>query len=257
MRVKQDTGYSRAAATWHPAKWVWCLLQSALNRPNVKLFTHTRVARVESAGEHYLVHTDRGTLRALHVVCATESYTPQLVPDFHDAVLPMQEQAASGEGGPPAMKGDTGISAKWFFTGRYASRVLFGSGGARLPDHEAGCNRPSRFLSKFVAGELLRYFGPYKLHMTNEWSGTVGYTPDEYPIVGLIDGNGYYVIAGMCGSGSAVSFNAGRCIVGRILGTDNDDDYPESFFAPSRLLDPDNHPWPETDSFSRDSQGSA
>ena len=52
----------------------------------------------------------------------------------------------------------------------------------------------------------------------------------------------------MCGSGSAVSFNAGRCIVNRILGlADEPDDYPETYFAPSRLLDPQGHRWPEID----------
>ncbi|MDP7349352.1 MAG: hypothetical protein QF735_14005, partial [Phycisphaeraceae bacterium] len=120
------------------------------------------------------------------------------------------------------------------------------SGGSRLPDHEAGRNRPSRFLTKLIAGEMKRNFGAYRLDMTNEWSGTVGYTPDEFPIVGCVDGRGQYIIGGMCGSGSGVSFNGGRCIANRILGcSDEEDDYPEPYFAPSRLLDPVHHPWPE------------
>ena len=81
--------------------------------------------------------------------------------------------------------------------------------------------------------------------MTNEWSGTVGYTPDQYPIVGTIDKKRQYIIAGMCGSGSGVSFNASRCIVNRILElTDESDDYPAEYFGPSRILDPANHVWP-------------
>ncbi len=248
MQVRHNAGFSLAAASWHPAKWVWCLFRRALATANVDLFTRTRVTRVEDDGQHYVVHTERGPIRARHVVYATESYTPNLQCQFHNAILPMQEQAASGEGGPAAMKPHIGISGSWFFAGRYTQRVLFGSGGSRLPDHQAGRNRPSQFLTKFVAAEMKRCFGPYRLHMTNEWSGTVGYTPDEYPIVGLMDGKRRYVIAGMCGSGSGVSLNAGRCIVNRILGiTDEPDDYPEAYFAPSRLLDPQSHPWPEID----------
>ena len=54
------------------------------------------------------------------------------------------------------------------------------------------------------------------------------------------------MIGGMAGSGSGVAFNAARCIVNRILGiTGESDDYPEAYFAPSRLLDPANHDWPE------------
>ena len=246
MALDHPAGFSKAAASWHPAKWVWCLLDCALRSPTVSLFTRTRVSQVESSGNGYRIHTDRGVIEAQHIVYATESYTPRLFPRFHDVIMPMQEQAASGTGGPEAMKPHIGISGAWMFCGRYGRRVLFGSGGSRLPDQQAGRNRPSRFLTKFVASELKRLYGPYRLHMTNEWTGTVGYTPDEYPIVGRIDDHGAYIIAGMCGSGSGVSFNGGRCIVNRILGrNDEDDDYPEPYFAPSRLLDPAHHAWPE------------
>ena len=50
----------------------------------------------------------------------------------------------------------------------------------------------------------------------------------------------------MAGSGTAVSFNGGRCIVNRILGDRSEpDDYPEAYFSPMRLLDPAGHTWPE------------
>lgn len=246
MQVEHNAGFSIAAASWHPARWVWSLLQAALREPHVQLFTRTRVTGIDDEGERYRVTTSRGAIHARHVVYATESYTPKLKQQFHGAILPMQEQAASGDGGPEAMKQHIGISGSWFFAGRYGRRVLFGSGGSRVRDQEAGRNRPSRFLTKFVAAEMLRHFGPYQLHMTNEWSGTVGYTPDEYPIVGLIDGKRQHIVAGMCGSGSGVSFNAGRCIVNRILGLmEEPDDYPDEYFGPSRLLDPANHNWPD------------
>jgi glycine/D-amino acid oxidase-like deaminating enzyme len=93
---------------------------------------------------------------------------------------------------------------------------------------------------------MKEHFGPYQLELTNEWSGTVGYTADEYPIVGSVDGQGSWIIAGMCGSGSGVSFNAASCLVNRILQLDDEqDDYPPEYFAPSRLLDPAGHRWPD------------
>jgi hypothetical protein len=58
-------------------------------------------------------------------------------------------------------------------------------------------------------------------------------------------GRNMWVIGGMCGSGTAVSFNGGRHVVTRVLGIDDErDDYPEEYFAPSRLLDPARHSWP-------------
>ncbi len=246
MQVEHQAGFSRAAASWHPAKWVWCLLGAALKKPSVGLWTRTPVLGVEDEGEHYRVSTQRGSLLTRHLVYATESYTPKLHPPLHDVILPAQQQAASGDGGPERMKPHVGISGSWYFAGRYGRRVLFGSGGARVADREAGRNKPSRFLTRFVAAEMKRHFGAYRLRMANEWSGTVGYTPDEYPIVGLLDGKRRHIIGGMAGSGSGVSFNGGRCIVNRILGLEDEpDDYPAAYFAPSRLMDPARHPWPE------------
>ena len=248
MRVDQPAGFSRQAASWHPAKWVWCLFDVALRSPVVELYTRTGVGSVHRRDGTYFVETQRGTVRAQHVVYATESYTPQLDAVFHDAIQPMQEQAASGDGGPATMEPHVGISGAWYFAGRYGRRVLFGSGGSRVSDAEAGRNRPSRFLTRFVAAEMKEHFGPYQLKLANEWSGTVGYTPDEFPIVGSIDGHGRWIVAGMCGSGSGVSFNGGRCVVNRILGLDDEpDDYLPEYFAPSRLLDPAGHHWPDVE----------
>ncbi|MBI3862855.1 MAG: FAD-binding oxidoreductase [Planctomycetia bacterium] len=246
MTVAHNAGFSIAAASFHPAKWVWSLLNAALRSENVEFYSRTRVLKVELVGDDYHVHTTRGVIEARYVVNAIESYTPLLHPQFHDRILPTQTQAACGEGGPAAMQPHVGISGTRGFFGRHKAHVLVGSDATRVPDREAGRIQPSRFITKFLLGEMRRYFGPSRYHVTHEWSGTVSYTPDEYPIVGVMDGCRQYIIGGMAGSGTGVSFNAARCVVNRILGqTDEPDDYPAEYFAPSRLLDPQGHPWPE------------
>ena len=114
-----------------------------------------------------------------------------------------------------------------------------------MPHRQAGSNRPSRSITKVLVGELYRYFGDGDVAVTHEWSGTPGCTVDEYPVVGRLDGKRQYIIGGMCGSGTAVSFNGARHVVQQILELDGPDDYPEAYFAPTRLLDPANHPWPK------------
>ena len=246
MTVRHNAGFSLAAASFHPAKWCWSLLAYAIDSQKVDLFTRTKVTQVEDAGETYLVHTLRGPVRADHVVVATESYTPLLYPQFHDLIRPIQTQAATGDGGPLQMKPHVGISTSSGFFGRHHGKTMVGSDATRVPDHEAGRIQPSRFLTKYVCAEMNNHFGPSDYRITNEWSGTVSFTPDEYPIVGAFDAKCQYILGGMAGSGTAVSFNGGRCLVNRILGlTDEPDDYPPQCFAPSRLLDPHNHPWPD------------
>lgn len=242
MTVDAPAGFSRGAASFHPAKWVWCLLRKAMEG-NVQLFTRTRVTGVEE-GETYRIHTDRGVIRARAVVNAVESHTAMLHRRYGHFIHPVQTQAAYGEGVPECMKHRMGLSGKRGFFGRHGNGVMVGSDASRISPNRANCNNPSRFITKFMIGELRRYFGRSRVHVTHEWSGTPGFTADEFPVVGSLDGGNQYIIGGMCGSGTGVSFNAARCIVQRILGAEEPDDYPAEYFAPSRLLDPSNHPWP-------------
>ena len=246
MNVRHNAGFSVAAATFHPAKWCWSLLDRALTSGNVELYSRTKVLGVDDAGDHYVVRTPRGPITARHVVLCTESYTPLLMPMFHDIIRPTQTQAATGPGGPPGVKPHVGISNSRAFFGRHGNETMIGSDATRVPDQEAGRIQPSRFLTHFLCTELQDVFGRAPYSITNEWSGTVSYTPDEYPVVGSVDGKHLYILGGMAGSGTAVSFNGARCLVNRILGdTSESDDYPEAYFSPKRLLDPDHHHWPD------------
>lgn len=245
MKVRHNAGFSIAAASFHPAKWCWSLLDRSLASEKVELFTRTKVTGVEDEGEQYRVRTDRGTILARHVLLCTESYTPLLMPMFHDIIRPTQTQAATGPGGPSGMKPHVGISNKRGFFGRHGDQTMVGSDATRVPDREAGRIQPSRFLSHYLCAAMQEAFGRSRYTITNEWSGTVTYTPDEYPVVGVVDDKRLFILGGMAGSGTAVSFNGGRCLVNRILGdTTEPDDYPESYFSPKRLLDPANHQWP-------------
>lgn len=248
MSVRHNAGFSVAAASFHPAKWCWSLLQTALESPSVSHFSQTKVLAVSGEKSGYLVKTNRGSIKCRAVVLCTESYTPLLMPEFHDLMRPTQTQAASGPGGPSEMKPHVGISGTRAFFGRHGEETLIGSDATRVPDKQAGKIQPSRFLTHYLFTELNEVFAPADYTITNEWSGTVTYTPDEFPVVGSIDGGNKFIIGGMAGSGTAVSFNGARCIANRILGkADYQDDYPEAYFSPRRLLDPSGHQWPEID----------
>ncbi|MBP87723.1 MAG: hypothetical protein CMJ64_13540 [Planctomycetaceae bacterium] len=246
MNVRHNAGFSIAAASFHPAKWCWSLLGRGMESSRVEHFSRTKTLGIDDASDEYIVRTERGEIRARHVVLCTESYTPLLMPQFHDLIRATQTQAASGPGGPPEMKPHVGISGSRGFFGRHGGETMIGSDATRVPDREAGRIQPSRFLTHYLCTELQTAFGRAPYTITNEWSGTVSYTPDEYPVVGVFDGRSQYILGGMAGSGTAVSFNGARCIVNRILGdTSEPDDYPYDYFSPMRLLDPAEHKWPK------------
>ena len=236
LKTDRPAGFSIGAATWHPAKWVWGLMRIALSSPSVRLYTRTKVLRVEDEGDWYAVHTQRGIVRTRYLINATESHTPLLFPGFHDKIIPMQTQAAWGASDGGTMKANVGISSDRAFFGRHGNGILFGSDATRVPDHEAGRNQPSRFITRFLLTEMKPQFNVQRVEVAHEWSGTVSYTPDEFPIVGLMDGKRMYMVGGMAGSGSGVSFNGARHVVHKILGIEGPDYYPEEYFSPKRLM---------------------
>jgi glycine/D-amino acid oxidase-like deaminating enzyme len=246
MRVDFPAGFSSRAGAWHPAKWVWSLLTVAIKSQNISLYTRTKVTAVDQQADHYLIQTSRGTIRTKNVLYAVESFLPKMDKRFNNIIEPHQEQLSSGIGTPDKMPCNNSITGKFYFGGRRENTLFVGSDSTRVPDNLAGCNKPCRFLTKFALSEYKRLYGPFDWQLTHEWSGTVGYSPDEYPLIGQFDDQGKYMIGGMAGSGSGVAFNASRCIVNRILGNKSEqDDYPESYFSPMRLLDPEGHQWPE------------
>lgn len=243
--IKNPTNFSKGAAQFQPAKWVWSLFQSALKSPQVKLYCRTKVLSIRDVGDVYEINTTRGLIRSKYVVNATEAYTPKLHKQFHNVILPKQTQLSAGTDDGQSLKPNITFSTNTGFMGRHRTHIYFGSDETRIPDQQIGRNQPSRFVTKFLIGELRRFYGCFPLRVTHEWSGTVGFTDDEYPIVGVMDEKRQYIIAGMSGSGTAISFNAARWTCNRILNiVEREDDYPDEFFSPMRLLDPKNHRWP-------------
>lgn len=239
-----DGAESLASATWHPAKWVWGIIEAALRNSHVHLFTRTAVAKVQRDGDRYLVRTERGDIRARCVVNATESHTPVVFKDFlapfPNLITPHKEQGMHGEGGPASIVPRVGVSGYLGWYSRIASGgIVFGSDHTPVANHEAGNNMPSRFITRYVAAAMAQHWTPDPMRITHEWTGTTSTTLDKFPVVGLLDGHGLYMTGGFAGAGSAVSFGAGETIVNRMLGQACEPEYhPEEFFSPMRFTDP-------------------
>lgn len=78
-----------------PYKFVLHLLRRALASGHVTLHTHTPVVNVERSTKSYsshswIVNTPRGRVAARKVVYATNGYTPSLLPQYRDAIVPVR-----------------------------------------------------------------------------------------------------------------------------------------------------------------------
>lgn len=137
------------------ARVVFALLEEAIGA-GVTLRTQTRVLSVDPAatnnqtdttaeGQLWLVNTDKGPVRARHVVFATNAYTPSLLPEFNGVINPYRNQVVMTAplpalwselfwfSSPPA-----GSSYAYFFQ-RPDGRIVIGSNAApgdQLDDSE-------------------------------------------------------------------------------------------------------------------------
>jgi len=236
---------SKGGGTWHPAKWVWGLLEAALASEKVQFYSRTAATAVERDGSGYVVHTDRGTIRTPHVVNATDSHTQSLFDNWLDIypdqrlVWPYRVQGIHAEPGPASIPAGVGIiTGLGFFSKISQGGAIFGTDHSPVKPHQAGRIEPSRFVTKFMCAEMSRMWGPTPMTVTHEWTGSVGVAPDWFPVVGTMDDHNLYILSSFCGSGSATSFNAGQHIAFHILGKECDPEYhPAEFFSPMRFTD--------------------
>jgi glycine/D-amino acid oxidase-like deaminating enzyme len=92
--------------------------------------------------------------------------------------------------------------------------------------------RQRRYLSK--------YFGlrAHQYRVTHEWTGIMGFTPDELPFVGRAPGSSrHFVLAGFSGEGIPRAFMGARCIAQLVSGSTDAVPIPEQF-DPCRIPRP-------------------
>lgn len=237
-------GLQEKTSTWHPAKWVWGLVKAALASGKVFLFTGVEAMSVVRDGDAFLVNTSRGTIRARHVVNATEAYTAGLFRDFlphqdPDLVRPHKSQAMFADGGAPTMQPARAVCFPLAWCHPRLKDMMLGSDNHRVPLREVSWNDPSRFVTMFTAAEVVRQWPDAQFHLTREWTGTVGQAPDKAPVVGEMSVPGVYMLGGFAGAGSAISYGAAEDLVSRILGLSTDNSmWPCDVFGITRFEDP-------------------
>jgi glycine/D-amino acid oxidase-like deaminating enzyme len=221
--------YTPHCAAIQPAKLVRGVAD-VVEQGGTRIFERTPVTGFSP----HVVHTDRGTVRADHVVRATEGYTSQL-PGGRRAVVPVYSLIIATEPLPDAVWREIGLHNRETFTDfrhliiygqRTADgRMLFGGRGA--PYHYASRIRPSydRVASVFVAlQETLTELFPVLrgARITHRWGGPIGIARDWHASVGLDAATGLAWAGGYVGDGVSTTNLAGRTLCDLIRGDATD-----------------------------------
>jgi len=217
-------------AAIHPARLVRGLAE-AVERRGVVI--HERTAALDVGSRR--VVTAHGTVRAEHVVLATEGYTPT-VAGRRRAIAPIYSLMTATEPLPDATWARIGLERRTTFADNrhltiYGQRTRDGRiafGGRGAPYHYASKVSPRFDRDERVHAALqrilLELFPVLEgVTFTHAWGGNLGVPRDWFPSVRHDRHTGLAFAGGYVGDGVATSALAGRTLAAMIRGDDPDD----------------------------------
>jgi glycine/D-amino acid oxidase-like deaminating enzyme len=227
--VTRATGgvWTPHCARIHPGRLVRGLAR-AVERRGGRIAERTTVTAIEPGQ----VRTDRGTVRARHVVRATEGWTPTLPASRRDAV-PVYSLMVATQPLPDDFWSRAGLAAGETFSDErhliiYGQRTADGRlafGGRGAPYHfgsrvDPAHDRVERVFSKLRA-TLVDLFPDLAGHgFTHAWGGPLAISRDWTASVGLDRATGLGWAGGYVGDGVGTTNLAGRTLTDLVLGRD-------------------------------------
>jgi len=217
----------------HPARW-YRLLAGAAEAAGARICEGSAVSGPVPAPDEGPVVTQRGSVRARHVVVAADGALPELVPEYGGRVRSRRLHMVATEPLPPML--DQLVYARWgyeYLQQRPDGRILAGGfsdvdAGDSYTDSDAGSPAIWERVETYLREDL-----GATAAVTHRWAGVVGYSGDSLPYVGEVPGRtGLYVSGGYSGVGNVPGFMCGRDLADTIAGN-----------GPEPLFPADREPW--------------
>jgi len=227
-----------AAARMWPYKFVARILEDLLTSTKLSgtfgLHTFTPVTSIEPQAsftaeeDKYLVHTDRGMIRARSVVLATNGYTSHLAPWMADNIVPCKAQM-SALTAPPAVSGANRLNTSYGFMSTNfddyliqrpsdrGEQLMFG-GGRQFGDNlgnvdDSTINEETKAYLQRELVTRMKIPNMNELKVENMWTGIQGWSRDNHPWVGAVPGkSGLFMAAGYTGHGMPNTWLAGKSV---------------------------------------------
>jgi len=221
--------YTPHCAALHPARLVRGLAD-VVERRGVRIAEQTRVERI---GPHRLT-TDRGVVRATHIVRATEGYTARL-DGYRRAIAPVYSLIIATEPLPDSVWHEIGLRERETFAD-YRRLIIYGQrtadgrllfGGRGAPYHFGSRIDPSYDRNARVFAALHRTLVDLlpmvaSATVTHRWGGPLGIARDWHASVGLDPATGIGWAGGYVGDGVSTTNLAGRTLADLLVGRDTE-----------------------------------
>jgi glycine/D-amino acid oxidase-like deaminating enzyme len=211
--------FDPAAGALHPMEYLVGLGRAA-QRAGARIRTGVEVRRIRQAGSRFALDTSRGVVEVRQVVVATNGYTGALVPWLARRIVPVGSYLLATAPLDPALldrllphrrvMSDT-RNLLYYFRVSPDGRLLF---GGRAAFRAESLGRSTGMLREGMT-KLFPELGSVAIDYA--WGGTLGFTRDHLPHVGLHEGIAYAVGYGGHGVAlaSALGDQLGRAMVGQ------------------------------------------
>jgi glycine/D-amino acid oxidase-like deaminating enzyme len=237
------------AATMWPYKFVTGLLEKFVKEKGLSIQTNTVVKSVyeEPNGKFATVRTDRGNIKAKHVVHATNAYLGHLVTELRPYISPVRANVQRQLPRPSTLK----LTRSYWL--RYGEKdydyMMQRPDGATIIGRGSTGRRATADDSQtdLVAHVHLRGATPFvfdwgtdKVEVTHIWSGAVAFTQDGNAFVGRIPFSNkkhQWVCGGYGGIGMVRAFKSAQGLAHLILGEDLPPEFPRSQLVSETRLD--------------------
>lgn len=210
------------AQLW-PAKLVLGIAQVAAQKGAI-ICPQTNVQTVQRQSDSFILQTDKGQIEAKSIVHATNAFTHHLLPELKDIITPVRGQVIATEPVPRLWDFDWLANNSYEYAiQRLDGRIIFGGMRRRSPTRESGVEDDTTLepnVSQGLRSFLREAFEPLReAKIDYEWTGIMGYTPDDNPLIGKVPGRpDEYIAAGYTGHGMSVGFLAGKTLAETIAG---------------------------------------
>ncbi len=202
------------------------------------VLSHHRVTRMRQSAPGVEIQTPRIRIRAEQAVLAAGAYAPRIVPALQSYVRPVRAQmlathATSDQRIPMPVYSHRG---DYYIRQLGDGTILAGGGRQNHRDTEVGYEDAT---TPAVQADIERYLHTHfpwttSLRVQSRWSGTMGFSPDERPVVGIVPNMPAAVFAtGFTGHGMGFGMRMGQLLAKTL----RSDPRPKAFdlFAATRF----------------------
>ncbi|KAL5594906.1 hypothetical protein FOVSG1_008595 [Fusarium oxysporum f. sp. vasinfectum] len=243
-----------AASMW-PYKWITGVLGPLIDQNKINVQTHTPVTSIidQPQDEYATVVTSRGTVRAKHVIHATNAWLGRLLPELRPFISPVRGNVLSyaptpGGKSPLGLGSDYSIWLRYgikdydYLIQRKDGRAIVGranTGRKAVGDDSETDLSPMSHLRGFPHEALVAPDADAATKVSHVWSGILAFSQDGIPFAGRLPFLGrshQWVCGGYHATGMIKAFLTSQAVAGSILGEGADESFPKSIFVTDKRI---------------------